>query len=177
MQAKTTRRQLLAGSGALSWYLIAGSWTKTTAAEARIQGYQLRVLTKEQNGALEALAETLVPGAIDAGIGPYIDSQLAAKEASLLMAKYLGVPPEQQAGFYQSALDSTHRFLQTQDATSETLVGLMGQDAVPQWQGPPASFFFFVLRADALDVVYGSEVGFADLDIPYMAHITPEAPW
>lgn len=141
MQAKTTRRQLLAGSGALSWYLIAGSWTKTTAAEARSQGYQPRVLTKEQNGALEALAETLVPGAIDAGIGPYIDSQLAAKEASLLMAKYLGVPPEQQAGFYQSALDSTHRFLQTQDATLEALVGLMGQDAVPQWQGPPASFF------------------------------------
>jgi hypothetical protein len=35
----------------------------------------------------------------------------------------------------------------------------------------------FVLRADALDVTYGTPGGFENLGIPYMAHIMPEQPW
>lgn len=175
--AKATRRQLLAGGSALGWYLLSGAWTQTTAAEAQRQGYQPHVLSTVQAAALAALAEVLVPGAKTAGILPYIDSQLMAGEHSLLMAKYLGVPPEQQPDFYRPALDSIHRHLQTPGATAQDLPALMAQDAVPHWQGPPASFFYFVLRADALDVTYGSEQGFAALDIPYMAHISPEAPW
>ncbi len=45
------------------------------------------------------------------------------------------------------------------------------------WMGPPASYAFFVLRADALDVAYGTPEGFATLDIPYAAHIHPEPVW
>jgi hypothetical protein len=33
------------------------------------------------------------------------------------------------------------------------------------------------VRADALDVVYGTPEGFDALGIPYMAHIKPEKPW
>ena len=45
------------------------------------------------------------------------------------------------------------------------------------WSGPPASYVMFLLRADALDVVYGTQAGFAKLGIPYSAHILPEANW
>ena len=40
-----------------------------------------------------------------------------------------------------------------------------------------ASYVLFVLRADALDVTYGTPEGFDALGIPYMAHIMPETPW
>ena len=47
----------------------------------------------------------------------------------------------------------------------------------PTGLGPPASYMLFVLRADALDVTYGTPEGFEALDTPYMAHIMPEKPW
>jgi hypothetical protein len=34
-----------------------------------------------------------------------------------------------------------------------------------------------VLRSDAVDVVYGTEEGYKDLGIPYMAHIAPLKRW
>ena len=48
---------------------------------------------------------------------------------------------------------------------------------MPGSSGPPASYVMFLLRADALDVVYGTQAGFAQLGIPYSAHILPEANW
>jgi hypothetical protein len=34
-----------------------------------------------------------------------------------------------------------------------------------------------VLRADAVDVVYGTMEGYEALGIPYMAHIAPDKRW
>ena len=34
-----------------------------------------------------------------------------------------------------------------------------------------------MLRSDAVDVVYGTEGGFEELGIPYLAHIRPPADW
>jgi hypothetical protein len=56
-------------------------------------------------------------------------------------------------------------------------IELISKDEVLNWEGAPASFFSFVLRADALDVVYGTEHGFEQLGIPYMAHISPQEAW
>ena len=53
----------------------------------------------------------------------------------------------------------------------------MASDNLTEWMGPPASYVLFVLRADALDVTYGTPEGFESLGIPYMAHIMPETPW
>lgn len=53
----------------------------------------------------------------------------------------------------------------------------MGAGGLPGWSGPPAPLVYFVLRSDALDVVYGTEAGFALLDVPYMPHIPPERRW
>ena len=38
-------------------------------------------------------------------------------------------------------------------------------------------FFYFVLRNDAVDVVYGTKAGVESLDIPYMAHVEPPSRW
>ena len=53
----------------------------------------------------------------------------------------------------------------------------MGAGTIDAWRGPPAAFFLFVLRMDAIDVVYGTQDGFDRLDLPYMAHIAPPARW
>jgi len=45
------------------------------------------------------------------------------------------------------------------------------------WDGPPAGFIYFVLRSDAIDVLYGTPEGFERLGVPYMAHIQPPAGW
>ena len=116
-----------------------------------------------------------MPGAADAGLAAFVDAQLAAGTGSKLMAKYVGVPVEQQSGFYSAALDAVHEALET--TAVDELVGAMASDQVADWQGPPASYVYFLLRADALDVTYGTEQGFADLTIPYNAHIAPETTW
>ena len=53
----------------------------------------------------------------------------------------------------------------------------MAADSLSEWVGPPASYVLFVLRADALDVTYGTPEGFEKLGIPYMAQIKPDKPW
>jgi hypothetical protein len=108
-------------------------------------------------------------------LGAYIDSQLSRGKDSLLIGKYLGIDVHQQQGFYQSALDNMALLNPENKLSGEVL--LQRVEASETWTAAPAAFFLFVLRADALDVVYGTQLGFAQLDIPYMAHITPTAPW
>ena len=69
------------------------------------------------------------------------------------------------------------RIRELDDAQSSALLAEIAGDKAPGWEGPPASFAFFVLRSDACDVVYGTEAGFASLGIPYMAHIAPAQAW
>jgi hypothetical protein len=134
-------------------------------------------LTAAQCGALESVGDALVPGALQAGLAPFIDSQLALGSGSKLIAKYLGVDPLGQLSFYRGIADNLITSLARPETTPEQLIGAMATDAVTDWAGPPASYAFFVLRADALDVTYGTPEGFTTLDIPYGAHIRPEAYW
>ena len=54
----------------------------------------------------------------------------------------------------------------------------MRQNKLAGWQGPPAAgFVYFLLRSDAVDVVYGTVEGYAELGIPYQAHIMPLKRW
>ena len=57
------------------------------------------------------------------------------------------------------------------------LVREIAQKNPPEWSGPPAPLFCFVTRSDAVDVYYGTQEGFARLNIPYMAHILPPKKW
>ena len=53
----------------------------------------------------------------------------------------------------------------------------MRQNKDEGWTGRPGALVYAVLRADAVDVVYGTMEGYEALGIPYMPHIPPEKRW
>lgn len=135
---------------------------------------------------LSALGETLLPGARAAGIAAFVNAQLAAEPAqSLLMLRYLDVPPPWDS-FYRAGLAALDALAAARHArpfaalTSEQASALVGEIARGQpepWAGPPAPLFYFAVRADSVDVVYGTQAGFARLGLPYEEHLAPETPW
>jgi Gluconate 2-dehydrogenase subunit 3 len=165
-----------------------GLWLQAPGATnaAGATPFKLRSLTPAEVATLDALGETLLPGAAAAGISAYVDAQLALSAAEqTLMIKYLGVPPP-FASFYQmgiKALDefsivkSQHAYAALTPPARLEVLRAVGDGAPTPWSGPPAGLFHFVLRNDALDVVYGTRRGFASLGVPYMAHILPPTSW
>ena len=182
-----SRRQFLQQGGVgLLAFTVGGCTQEMTPQQARERGADLQVFSAADVAGLERLGETLLPGSTERGLAHYIDHQLAATPSdSMLMIKYLGVPQPFQsfyAGGLAAASTAALREFDTElaklsDVQGKTLVGKIATGEVEDWQGPPAQFFYFVLRADAVDVVYGTERGFADLGIPYAAHIAPPSRW
>lgn len=151
---------------------------------ARERGDPFVILDQRQGLTLEALGDTLLPGAAEAGIAHFVDQQLASP-TPMLVLKYLDFPME-YADFYGRGLAgldavSRHRhaegFAALPAPEREAIVRAISQGAPEGWEGPPAPLFYFATRNDALDVVYGTEEGFEKLAIPYRAHIRPPAPW
>lgn len=181
---ESRRRFLRSGGIALG---IAAAAPLLSPAAARASGVPLQWLTPAEADSLECIAEALAPGAAEAGICHFIDSQLVAPAAgNQLMLQYLGIGHADHPGFYRTALAaidslSRHRFekpcWKLDDQQRQALLAMLAADDTPGWQGAPASLVFFVLRSDAVDVVYGTEAGSERLDLPYMAHINPESPW
>ena len=62
-------------------------------------------------------------------------------------------------------------------AAQHAFIDSMRQDKLEGWQGPRAPFVYFLLRTDAVDVVYGTMDGYAKLGVPYMPHIAPTRSW
>src|SRR5262245_54707778 len=175
-----------AGLGALA-FTVGGVKRMLTPSEARAQGVPMRTLTAEQVETLEALGETLVPGAKQAGIANFVDQQLSIPaEEALLEARILNVRPP-YANFYRAALSAVdresqalngrRRFAQIHADEQRSFVGNMRQNKIEGWQGPAGGFVYTVLRLDAVDVVYGTMAGYEALGIPYMAHIAPTKRW
>ena len=182
------RRALLKGAaaGALA-FSVGGAEVLLSPRTARAQGVPLRTLTAEQAATLEALGETLVPGARAAGISHFIDQQISIPaEEALLEARILNVRPP-YANFYRAALGAVDRasqggnggraFAQLSKAEQRGFVDSMRQNKLEGWQGPTGGFVYLVLRSDAVDVVYGTMDGYAALGIPYMPHIAPTKRW
>jgi Gluconate 2-dehydrogenase subunit 3 len=182
------RRAVLKGAtaGALA-FSVGGAEVLLTPRAARAQGVPLRTLSAAQAATLDALGETLVPGARQAGISHFVDQQISIPaEEALLEARILNVRPP-YANFYRAALGAVdsaserlnngHPFVQLNESEQRSLVDNMRQNKVEGWQGPPGPFVYLVLRSDAVDVVYGTMDGYADLGIPYMAHIAPTKRW
>jgi len=176
-----------AGIGALA-FTVGGATLLLTPGEARAQNVAFRTLNPEQVTTLEALGETLVPGARVAGISHFVDHQISipATEA-LLEARILNVKPP-FANFYRAALGAVERasqavnsgrkFAELSAAEQHGFVDNMRQNKIEGWQGPPAGgFVYTVLRFDSIDVVYGTMAGYDALGIPYMAHIAPTQRW
>jgi len=175
-----------AASGALA-FTVGGAEVLLTPGAARAQGVPLRTLTAAQAATLEALGETLVPGARQAGISHFVDQQLSIPaEEALLEARILNVRPP-YANFYRAALGAVDRasqalnngrsFAQLSEAEQRSFVDNMRQNKVEGWQGPAGPFVYLLLRSDAVDVVYGTMEGYAALGVPYMPHIAPTKRW
>lgn len=181
------RRDFMRGAalGALA-FTVGGAQVLLTPRAARAQGVPFRLLKAGEAETLEALGETLVPGARAAGIAHFIDHQLSVRpEESLLEARILNVRPP-YANFYRAAIGAIdkasearggRRFALLDASEQHEFVNLMRQGKLDGWQGPPAPFVYFVTRSDAVDVVYGTVEGYESLGIPYMAHIVPEKRW
>jgi hypothetical protein len=177
------RREFVTGALA---FTVGGATVLLTAREARAQGVPFRLLNADEAETIEALGETLVPGARAAGIAHFIDHQISVPpEEALLEARILNVRPP-YANFYRAALGAVDRASQAQSGRrfawlasheQRELVNLMRQNKLEGWQGPPGGFVYFVLRSDAVDVVYGTVEGYQALGIPYMAHIAPLKRW
>ena len=176
MPEPLSRRHLLARGTAAGFFVVAGECLWLTPQEAEARVFEPQILSLQQCKALTMLGDALVPGAAAAGLSAYIDLQLQAGDESLLIGKYLGVDTSAQAGFYRAAADNVMS-LADESISMYTFATSMASDAVSGWTGPPASYVLFVLRADALDVTYGTPEGFEKLGIPYMAQIKPDKPW
>jgi hypothetical protein len=181
------RRALLkgAGLGALA-FTVGGAQVMLTPAQAYADSVELHTLKPEEAKTLEAMGETLVPGAREAGIVHFVDQQLSipAGEA-LLEARILNVKPP-YANFYRAAIGAINGastakhgkpFAELDAAAQHAFVDQMRQNKIDGWKGPGGGFVYFVLRSDAVDVVYGTMAGYKSLDIPYMAHIEPKRSW
>ena len=182
------RRVFLKGAamGALA-FTVGGVEVLLTPRQARAQGVPFRTLNAEQVEALEALGETLVPGARQAGIAHFVDQQLSIPaEEALLEARILNVRPP-FVNFYRAALGAVdrasqgqrngRRFAELNESERREFVDAMRQNKINDWQGPAGGFVYVVLRNDAIDVVYGTMEGYAALGIPYMPHIAPTRRW
>lgn len=181
------RREFMRGAalGALA-FTVAGAQVLLTPRAARAQGVPFRLLQAREAETLEALGETLVPGARAAGIAHFIDHQIAVPpEEALLEARILNVRPP-YANFYRAAIGALdkaaaaqgdQRFAGLPAPAQRELVNLMRQGKLQGWQGPAQGFVYLVTRSDAVDVVYGTVEGYEALGIPYQPHIAPLKRW
>lgn len=181
------RRNFLKKTSLLLSFSVAGQSLLLSPAQAQSQKLPLLTLKKSQAESLNVLADAIVPGARQAGLAHYLDHQLSQTDdaACLLLIRYLGVP-QPFSPFYTAGVDAADRCAKTRfgqalnqlsEQQLEQFIGLMASDTLEDWQGPPSSFFYFVLRSDAVDVAYGTESAFEQNNIPYMAHIRPPSNW
>ncbi len=187
MDYRHSRRTFIRTSGiGLLGFCVAGCQQDLTPEQARKQGIPFNVLSTEEVQTLEALGETLLPGSAVSGLAHFIDHQLfAPHHEQMLIIKYLGASPP-FTSFYSgglAALNNTarvqygQRYTGLADEQRVELVGRIAEANPPDWVGPPAPFFYFVLRNDVVDVVYGTREGVESLGLPYMAHIEPPSRW
>lgn len=180
-----TRRELLARMGTgLVAITVNSAMGQVSPEQARASGEALRKLSKTEGRTIEALGEVLLPGAAKAGIAHFVDDQLGRDHPLLLMG-YLDYPGpfldfyQQGLGALDALSDARHKksFDKISSDKQIALVGEISKGNPQGWEGPPAPLFYFVTRADALDVFYGTKEGFQRLAVPYMEHILPPAKW
>jgi hypothetical protein len=182
------RRAVMKGAalGALA-FKVGGARVLLTPRQAQAQGVPLRTLTPAEAATLDAMGEALVPGAKQAGITNFVDQQLSIPaEEALLEARIMNVRPP-YANFYRAALGAIEGasqarhggrgFAQLDASEQHDFIDLMRQNKLEGWKGPGAGFVYFLLRTDAVDVVYGTMEGYAHLGVPYQPHIAPTRSW
>src|SRR6201996_5821684 len=85
-------------------FAIGGVETLMTPGEARARAVPFRLLNTEEAETLEALGETLLPGAREAGVAHFIDQQVSVvPEEALLEARIVNIKPP-FINFYRAAM-------------------------------------------------------------------------
>ena len=182
------RRAFMQGAavGALA-FTVDGVEQFLLPSEARAQGAALKTLTADEARRLEAVSETLVPGAREAGVAYFVDQQCSvpAHEA-LLNIRITNVRPP-FVNFFRAALTEIDRqcnakhgkpFADLAAGEQHDFINIMRQGKHPEWKGPPAQpAIYGAFRANAVDVVYGTVEGTEKLGVPYMALVAPKARW
>src|SRR5215475_12406981 len=186
MDALERRVFLKGASMGLLAFTVGGSEFLMTSGEARARAVPFRLLNADEAETLEALGEALVPGAREAGIAHFIDHQVSVPPGeALLEARIVNVKPP-FINFYRAAIGgvdkasmarSGKRFAALSASEQHDFIDALRQNKIEGWQGPPAAQVYFVLRSDAVDVVYGTMEGYESLGIPYLAHIEPDRRW
>jgi Gluconate 2-dehydrogenase subunit 3 len=181
------RRVFLKGAsmGVLT-FTVGGAELLMTPGEARARAVPFRTFNADEAETMEALGETLVPGAREAGIAHFIDQQVSVPAVeALLEARIVNVKPP-YINFYRAAIGGLDkastakngkRFAALTAAEQRDLVDALRQNKIEGWQGPPAGQVYFVLRSDAADVVFGTMEGYESLGVPYLPHIAPDKRW
>jgi hypothetical protein len=173
--------QMAAGAAALA---VNGACGHISPRRARAEGVPLTHLADAEGHTLEALGDTLLPGAAEAGIAHYVDDQLG-RDNPLLFLKYVDWTGG-YAAFYKDGLAALDRYSRERNGISfvrssseerTALVGDISSASPVGWTGAPAPLFYFVTRNDAVDVVYGTPEGLQSLAVPYMPHIVPPQKW
>jgi hypothetical protein len=186
MDALERRVFLKGASMGLLAFTVGGAEILMSPGEARARAVPFRLLSGEEAETLEALGETLLPGAREAGVAHFIDQQVSVTpEEALLEARIVNVRPP-FINFYRAAIGgidkastarSGKRFAALAAAEQHDFIDQFRQNKIEGWQGPPAGLVYFVLRSDAVDVVYGTMEGYESLGVPYMPHIPPDKRW
>jgi hypothetical protein len=181
------RRVFLKGAtmGMLT-FTVGGVGVLMTPGEARARAVPFRMLNGAEAETLEALGETLLPGAREAGVAHFIDQQVSVTPGeALLEARIVNVKPP-FIDFYRAVIGgvdkastarSGKRFAALSSAEQRDFIDQLRQNKIDGWQGPPPGLVYFVLRSDAVDVVYGTMEGYESLGVPYLAHIAPDRRW
>ncbi|WP_170759077.1 gluconate 2-dehydrogenase subunit 3 family protein [Ruegeria lacuscaerulensis] len=155
-------------------------------AEAKtVEQTSFKLFTQNEAEVLAAWCNVIVSGAQQAGVAQFVDQSLSGDQASsLLLLRYLNA--NNMADFYRKGIlgiDTESRsrfgfpFLQLTGSQRKEMIAAAVASKMQVWRDPDPNFFYFISRSDAVDVVYGTQAGFADLGIPYLAHIPPPKPW
>lgn len=173
------------GPGRISLSLD-GAAIRLTPSEARAAGAPFQMLSPKEVRSLEALADVLAPGARDAGFSHYIDHQLAlSPKDTRLAVRFVDWPPP-YAGFYRgglAALDAASMavhcicFADLPRQKASRMVGGMAEGTPTGWHSVPAQLFRFVLRSDAMEVVYGTADEAIRPGDRYLAQMRPPSRW
>lgn len=186
---ETVRRRAFmqgAAAGALA-FTVGGAEVLLLPSEARAQKVPLKVFSADEALRLEAVHETLVPGAREAGIAHFVDQQCSVPPHEALLGIRIGNVRPPFVNFFRAALTEIDRQCNAKHGKpfaaltldeQRDFIALMRVGKHPEWKGPPPQQAIYgSFRANAVDVVYGTIEGFERLGVPYMPLVPPEARW
>ena len=135
-----------AAAGALA-FTVGGVEVLLLPSEARAQKVPLKVLSADEALRLEAVSETLVPGAREAGIAHFVDQQCSVPPHDALLSIRIGNVRPPFVNFYRAALNAIDGACQAQHgkpfaqltaAEQSAFIGTMRVRQAPGLEGTAA---------------------------------------